>query len=110
MNHAIKIEPAPQASRVVEHLPAISVVALTAMTVVAHLVPCDTSAAQWHNVAPIMLWLLLLVGWALAGVTRGRANIVFDRTTLLVLVVTLLPGLSATYLCWTATGNGRLAL
>lgn len=110
MQRAATIQPVPLTSRAVEHLPAISVVALTAMTVVAHLVPCDTAAAQWHNVAPIMLWLLLLGGWALAAVLRGHATLVFDRTTFLVLALTLLPGLSATYLCWTESGNCRLAL
>lgn len=92
-----------------EHLPAISVCVLTAMTVVAHLVPFDTAAEQWNNVAGVMLWLVLLLGWALAGVLRGQTPIVFDRTTMLVLVVTLLPGVSAAALALTADGNARLA-
>lgn len=103
-------EPAGSSRRIVEHLPAISVVALTAMSVVAHLVPCDAAAAQWHNVAPIMLWMLLLFGWALAGLLRGELKIVLDRTTAAVLMLTLVPAISAAYIVITGSGNGRLAV
>jgi tetratricopeptide (TPR) repeat protein len=103
-------QPVRPAKPVIEHLPAISVGALSAMSVLPHLVPSDTAAAQWNNVAAIMLWLLLLIGWALAGVLRGKAALVMDRTTALVLVLTLLPGLSACVLVFRTDGNARLAM
>lgn len=110
MKPATPFTPATPRFGMVEHLPAIAIVSLTAMLVVAHLVPCDAAAAQWHNVAPIMLWMLLLLGWSLAGLLRGKATLVLDPATVALVVLTLVPAISAGYLCITSSGNCRLAM
>jgi hypothetical protein len=100
----------PAAPKLTEQLPAVFVAALTTLTVIAPLVPFDTAAIAWNNVLPLMLWLVLLLAWALAGFARGELVARFDATTLAVLLLTLVPALSAAALASAASGNARLAI
>jgi hypothetical protein len=94
----------------IERLPPFFAAALTSLVVLAPLLPFDTAAGQWNNVLPLMLWIILITGWFLAGVLRGRLEMRLDATTCAVLVLTLLPLVSAAWLTLNTSGNARYAL
>jgi tetratricopeptide (TPR) repeat protein len=109
-----KSTPAPPEAKAraapLEQLPATFCAALASLAILATLVPFDTAAAQWNNVAAIMVWILLLGGWLLAGAARGKLTLRLDLPTLAALVLLALPALSGIVLIVSGSGDARLAM
>lgn len=101
--------PRAAAPSLLAKLPGFFAAALTSLATIAALLPLDTAAAQWNNVLPLMLLIVLLVAWMVAGFARGTLTIKWDAATIALLVLTALPLVSAAGVIISGTGNARLA-
>lgn len=82
---------------------------LSALLVVAAMLPSDAPAFHWNNSLAVMLWLILLVGWGVSLALIPGQRVLLDRVTVAVLVLTLLPLASGAYLAAAGSGNARFA-